>query len=252
MTDRDDLDMLAAEFVLGSLDAEERASVTRRLQHEPELNALVEEWEVRLAPLAEAIKPVTPHPEVFARIERQIDALQTKPVAEPPSATAPDNVIALQTRLRRWQWSTGITSAAAMLLVAVLLLQPRPEPIPQSFVAVFQQNDQQPAFMLSVDLSTRKLSIRPVTAEPLQDKSYQLWIKADPLGPNPRSVGVLNDNFELDQATALRDFDPELLKQATFGISIEPVGGSPTGQPTSPAIHGYLYPTGMDTPEQNQ
>lgn len=251
MTDRGDLDMLAAEFVLGSLDAEERASVARRLQHEPELNALVEEWEVRLAPLAEAIEPVTPHPGVFVRIERQIDAMQTKPGAEPANATAPDNVIALQTRLRRWQWSTGIASAAAMLLVAVLLLQPRPEPTSQSFVAVFQQNDQQPAFMLSVDLTTRQLSIRPVEAKPLQDKSYQLWIKADPLGPDPRSLGVMNDNFELDQTAALRDFDPELLKQATFGISIEPEGGSPTGQPTSPAIHGYLYPTGGETPEHN-
>lgn len=252
MTDRDDLDMLAAEFVLGTLDAHERASVTQRLQHEPELNALIEEWEVRLAPLAEAIEPVTPHPDLFARIERQIDAVQATPVAEPAGATASDNVIALRTRLRRWQWSTGIASAAAVLLVAVLVFQPRPEPIPQSFVAVFQQNDQQPEFMLSVDLSTRKLSIRPVTAEPLQDKSYQLWIKADPLGPNPRSLGVLNDNFELDQATALSDFDPELLKQATFGISIEPDGGSPTGQPTSPAIHGYLYPTAGDIQEQSQ
>ncbi|MEX0606305.1 MAG: anti-sigma factor [Marinobacter sp.] len=240
MTDRDDLDMLAAEFVLGTLDADERASVTRRLVAEPELNALVEEWEVRLAPLADSIQPVTPDPELFARIERQIDAEQHTPTEQPSPANS--TVIALRTRLRRWQWSTGVASAAALLLIAVLVLQPRPESAPQSFVAVFQQNDQQPAFMLSVDLNTRQLSIRPVTAEPLQEKSYQLWIKADPLGPDPRSLGVLNDNFELDRAAALQNFDPELLKQATFGISIEPAGGSPTGLPTSPAIHGFLYP----------
>ena len=104
----------------------------------------------------------------------------------------------------------------------------------------------QPAFMLSVDLNNRQMQIRPVTAEPMQGKSYQMWIKADSLGPNPRSLGVLNDNFELERA-ALRDYDPELLKEATFGISVEPEGGSPTGQPTGPAIHGYLYPVADGT-----
>ena len=248
MTARDDLDMLAAEFVLGTLETHERESVKQRLQDEPELNALVEEWEIRLAPLSECVEPIAPNPELFARIEQQIDTVQEQPVEHVASMNIPDNVIALRARLRRWQWSTGIASAAAMVLVAVLMFQPRPQPAEQSFVAVFQHDDQQPAFMLSVDLATRKLSIRPVTAEPLEDRSYQLWIKADPLGPDPRSLGVLNDNFELSQA-ALKDFDPALLRQATFGISIEPEGGSPTGQPTSPAIHGYLYPTDGDSSE---
>mgnify|MGYP000129688751 CR=1 FL=1 len=98
------------------------------------------------------------------------------------------------------------------------------------------------AFLLTVDLKEQRLNIRPVTAEPRPGKSYQLWIKADELGPNPRSVGVLGNDFALDEG-ALSNYDPALLKEATFGISVEPEGGSPTGQPTGPAIHGYLYPT---------
>ncbi len=133
-----------------------------------------------------------------------------------------------------------MASAAALVLVAVLAFQPAEQP--QSFVAVFQHDDQQPAFMLTVDLDNRQLNIRPVTAEPVRDKSYQLWIKADELGPDPRSVGVLTDNMTIDQS-ALSQYDPQLLKEATFGISVEPPGGSPTGKPTGPAIHGYLYPT---------
>jgi len=132
---------------------------------------------------------------------------------------------------------------AALILVAVLTFQPQPEKAPESFVAVFQHNDQQPAFLLTVNLNDRQLSIRPVTAEQQPDKSYQLWIKADELGPNPRSVGVLGDQFQIDRE-ALSQYDPSLLRGATFGISVEPPGGSPTGQPTSPAIHGFLYPTG--------
>lgn len=239
MTDRDDLDMLAAEFVLGTLDARERASVAMRRHSEPDLEALIVAWEQRLGPLAEEVVPVAPTAELYERIERKINALE-----EQVRSTDDENdrVISLHKRLRRWQWSTALASAAAMMLMAVLIFQPAQEQGPQSFVAVFQENDQQPAFMLSVDLTNRQMHIRPVTAEPMQGKSYQLWIKADSLGPNPRSVGVLNENLKLDR-TALRSYDPELLKQATFGISVEPEGGSPTGQPTGPAIHGYLYPT---------
>jgi anti-sigma-K factor RskA len=241
MTDRDDLDMLAAEFVLGTLDARERATVVMRRQSEPDLDEMIVAWERRLAALADEVTPVTPDPDLYQRIKQQIDAIEARQTGASNDNEGNSNVISLRKRLRRWQWSTALASAAAIVLVTVLTFQPAPEQGPQSFVAVFQQNDQQPAFMLSVDLTNRQMQIRPVTAEPMQGKSYQMWIKADSLGPNPRSLGVLDDNLKLDRA-ALRDYDPELLKEATFGISVEPEGGSPTGQPSGPAIHGYLYP----------
>lgn len=106
-----------------------------------------------------------------------------------------------------------------------------------------QMENQQPSFLLTVDLQNRQLNIRPVTAEPQPGKSYQLWIKADKPGPNPRSVGVLGDRMQVDQG-ALKQYDSALLREATFGISLEPPGGSQTGQPTGPAIHGTLYPAG--------
>ena len=107
---------------------------------------------------------------MFAKIERALDRDDS-------------NVIALRRQVSRWRWSTALTSVAALVLVAVLTFQPQPEKAPESFVAVFQHNDQQPAFLLTVNLNDRQLSIRPVTAEQQPDKSYQLWIKADELGP---------------------------------------------------------------------
>ena len=50
MTQHDDLDMLAAEYALGTLDADTRADVARRRQQEPELEALIQAWEARLEP----------------------------------------------------------------------------------------------------------------------------------------------------------------------------------------------------------
>ena len=241
MTERDDLDMLVAEFVLGTLPAQEREYVETRRREDPEVEALILQWEERLGRLAEETESVQPSPALFAKIEKALDRIESTP----REAAETSNVVALRSQLNRWRWSTAIASVAALVLVAILVFQPQPSPQTQSFVAVFQHNDEQPAFLLTVDLKEQRLNIRPVTAEPRPGKSYQLWIKADELGPNPRSVGILGNDFKLDEE-ALRNYDPALLKEATFGISVEPEGGSPTGQPTGPAIHGYLYPTDGD------
>jgi anti-sigma-K factor RskA len=237
MTERDDLDMHIAEFVLGTLPSDERQALQARREQDPTLDARILDWEARLSAMADDVEPVEPDPALFARIEQALGRDDS-------------NVIALRRQVNRWRWSTALASAAAVVLVAVLTFQPQPEKATESFVAVFQHNDQQPAFLLTVNLQDRQVNIRPVTAQAKPDKSYQLWIKADELGPNPQSVGVLGDRFELDN-DALKQYDPALLRDATFGISVEPPGGSPTGQPTSPAIHGYLYPAGEAPKDKN-
>lgn len=234
MIERDDLDMLAAEFVLGTLPVEDRQRVQRLRTTHPELDAQILQWESRLSALNDEIEPVDPAPGLFARIERSIDQLEQ-------ASSQHNEVVRLRQQVSRWRLSTAATSIAAMLLIAAMMLEPTPTKSP--YVAVFQHNDEQPAFLLTVDLARKQLNIQPVTARPAGNQSYQLWIKDDELGPTPRSVGVLNEHFEVDPA-ALTNYDAELLRRATFGISLEPRGGSPTGQPTGPALHGFLYPTG--------
>jgi len=92
---------------------------------------------------------------------------------------------------------------------------------------------------MSVDLASREITIRAITADRQAGKTYQLWILAEPLGPVPRSLGLLEDGTAPTRKT-LSGFDPALLQNATFGISVEPPGGSPTGRPTGPALHGKL------------
>lgn len=237
MIERDDLDMLAAEFVLGTLPVEDRQRVQRLRTTHPELDAQILQWESRLSALNDEIEPVDPAPGLFARIERSIDQLEQ-------ASSQHNEVVRLRQQVSRWRLSTAAASIAAMLLIAVMMLEPTPTESP--YVAVFQHNDEQPAFLLTVDLARKQLNIQPVTARPAGNQSYQLWIKDDELGPTPRSVGVLNEHFEVDPA-ALANYDAELLRRATFGISLEPRGGSPTGQPTGPALHGFLYPTGEGT-----
>jgi anti-sigma-K factor RskA len=68
-----------------------------------------------------------------------------------------------------------------------------------------------------------------------------LWIASEQLGPAPRSLGLLEE-AKAPTSKSLSQFEPALLAKATFGVSIEPPGGSPTGRPSGNPLHAKLYP----------
>jgi anti-sigma-K factor RskA len=68
MSDAPDRDMLAAEYVLGTLEGDEAQEAARLLRVDPAFAAAVRAWEARLAPLADTVAPVAPPPELWGRI----------------------------------------------------------------------------------------------------------------------------------------------------------------------------------------
>ncbi len=237
MTDgRDDIDMLAAEYVLGTLDAAARTAVAARREREPLLDAAIRDWERRLSPLDEETREVEPPLGLFGRIEARLDAREGTPIVTLQAMRR------LERGAARWRRAAIAAAAlAAALLIAIPVREAMYAPKPQNFVAVFQKDDALPSFLLTIDLATRELTIRPVAAERPTGRTYQLWIADSALGPAPRSLGLLEASNEPTRKS-LTDFDSALLQRATFGISLEPPGGSPTGRPTGPALHGKLYP----------
>lgn len=236
MTDRDDMDMLAAEYVLGTLDAEERNAVAARREREQALDDAIEAWEQRLAPMLGEAGEATPRAGLLDDIQKQIKARGTD------GPVPGGDVVMLRRQVSRWKGIASGAMALAACLFGLLVytgaFQPAQE---QQFVAVFQDGDAPPRFVMSINLKTRELTVRPVAAELPEGKTFQLWIKADALGPSPQSLGLLDDQ-QKPTHKALRQFDASLLQNAIFGISLEPAGGSPTGKPSPGALHGKLIP----------
>ncbi|HKA73159.1 MAG TPA: anti-sigma factor, partial [Xanthobacteraceae bacterium] len=184
--------------------------------------------------------------------------------AVPPAGTQGAEVIELSRRVKRWRTATMLTGALAACLLALVVvreanpdllpsaLQPKekvvvktvevPSAQPAEFVAVFQKDDASPAFLLTFDLDKRSLTVRRVGAEQQAGKSYELWLVSDKY-PGPRSLGVIGAApYTVKHAAA--QYDPVVLNRATFAISLEPEGGSPTGAPTGPVLyHGRLVQT---------
>jgi len=224
MSDQEDLDALAGEYVLGTLDAAERNAVSARRQREPALDRAIVDWEARLAPLQDLPGDIAPPDDVLQRIEATIDVLGTR-----------REVVDISRRLRRWRVATFVTGAVAAcaLLVAGGEFALRPA-TPQNFVAVLTKDKVSPAFLVQVDIATRQLTIRPVKAERTPGKSYELWL-VNARYDTPKSLGVIG-NAEFTTSARLASYSSEEVESSVLAVSLEPEGGSPTGKPTGPVL----------------
>ncbi len=238
MTDNEDIDALAAEYVIGTLNSQERTSVAQRRNNQPALAAAITAWEHRVGPLAIASPSIDAPPGLLEKIEARIAANARQSTIATPTLPLDfsSNVIAMERRMKRWRMTAVAASALAASLALVVGVREGLRPHePRNFVAVLQKDAASPAFLLSVDLDTKQLTIRAVAPEQQTDKSYQLWLVNPQLG-NPRSLGLVQ-TAGFSGATNLATYDRGVIEAATYAISLEPPGGSPTGQPTGPVLY---------------
>jgi len=215
--DPDDLHILAGEYVLGVLVEPEAREVAGALPTNTELRRAVAFWEEQLHPLAELAAAADPPSGTWEAIAARI----TRPVPRPAARNFWGNVAL-------WRWSTAGFAAAAASLALWIAVTPAPGP---SFVAVLHPPQQDQAGWIAT-AGRFGLVVRAVTtATPPSDRAFELWAIA-PGAARPRSLGVIPANGEL----RLSPPPPDLSDGATLAISVEPLGGSPTQQPTGPVV----------------
>ncbi len=220
--DRPD-DVLAGEFVLGVLDAAERAAVQRRIEDEPAFAALVHRWEESLDPLAEGYEPV-------AAPARVREAVEARLFAGPDTAPAKGGF---------WQsvslWR-GL-ALALMLLLAVLgtllVTGDRTTPEGDRLVASLSVDGGASRFVAFYEQATNRMHLSPVAVETQPNRDMELWII--PPGGAPLSLGVIPASGEA-VIPVQGEIQRHFAAGATFAVSREPAGGSPTGAPTGPVI----------------
>src|SRR4029453_2571376 len=87
---------LAAEYALGTLDAEEGAKAETMMFADKEFAAMIEAWQHKLGALNQMVGSVEPRPEVWNKIKSAISLAEAQAALvlpeAPPSAAAPDIV----------------------------------------------------------------------------------------------------------------------------------------------------------------
>ena len=165
------------------------------------------------------------------------------PKSTVPETTAGAETVPQDRNAGRWRGLAIGASAIAALLAAYIAISSRqpqiitgalkPAAVPQ-LVAVLQQEPTAPAFLVMLDPQHRTITIRRLTTAPDSGRSYELWLNSNKL-PKPASLGPVGEN-ELTTRAIPQNIDVEMMRGATYSVSLEPGGGSATGAPTGPTL----------------
>ncbi len=241
---RHDLEALAGEYVLGTLDSAERARAEQLMATDAVFQRDVNEWNQRLAPLSEAIDPISPPPSAWAKIEA---ALSSNNQASPqPLVELASQMSDLKSSLAAWRFA-AMTAVAASVALALVWLggfdssfnfrQPAPE---VRYVAMLQNDKGDMGFVITMNMNGKQLAIRPVSAQVPANKVYELWaIMKDSKKP-PMTLGVVGTGAYAMMDAPLEIDSNELEKGVQLAVSLEGVGGAPAGTPMGPVMFAGL------------
>ncbi|ROH88031.1 hypothetical protein ED236_00635 [Pseudomethylobacillus aquaticus] len=220
-------DMLAAKYALGTLRGAARLRFEHLVLQREDWQNCTDWWLMRVSLLADTVVAVKPASSVWRDIDRRL--------------------FPAYSRTRQW-WRTlalGFSAVSALLLVLLInpALNPLQPPAQQTqtsgiHIALLADTSAQPGWLLTLSqLQRQSQELRVASLPGLQvqaDKAYELWLlPADQSAPV--SIGLLPQ-----QGKASLSIKPELAAQLLTGalaVSVEPPGGSPSGQPTGAVLY---------------
>ncbi|MDX8468406.1 anti-sigma factor [Mesorhizobium sp. VK23B] len=218
-------DLLAAEYVLGVLSADERQIASRRIDTETAFARLVDAWEVNFSPMAAAYAAVEPPASVKAAIDRRLFASSAATSAAPGAG--------LLGSLAFWRGLAAAALAALAVFVALPLVNPPLPPPETRLVASLAADNSNVKYLAVYDAARHEVGLSLVSGEHDAGKDFELWMIE---GKNaPVSMGVIPAG-QTARMTVSPAVQQKLAQGAVLAVSLEPTGGSPTGQPTGPVV----------------
>lgn len=219
-------DIVAAEYVVGVLPADERQAASLRIDTEPAFARLVDAWEVRFAPLGAAYPAVDPP----ATVKQVIDRRLAGGAAAAPSAPR----AGLWTSAGFWRGlATGALAALALYIAVPLINPPAPPTEEARYVANMIADGSEVHFLAVYDRGDGQIGLTHVAGPRPDGRDFELWMIE---GQNaPVSMGVIpqGQTAHIAVGEAAR---AKLAAGAILAVSSEPAGGSPTGAPTGPVV----------------
>jgi anti-sigma-K factor RskA len=218
-------DKLAAEYVVGTLRGHARARFQALLRYDPDLRRIVAQWEARLTPLTVAAGEIEPPARVWQAVVKRIAG----------GARGGGT----REGLAFWR-GLAVTSTAFVLILATFIgVAPRPEP-PMAMLAVMNDEKGQPALVVSWPpmkaMRDPYVRVKVVQEHPVMapGTTWEMWVL--PGGKDtPVSMGLITT--DADQTMKLKPALAQRMEGAWgVAMSVEPMGGSPTGAPTGPVV----------------
>ncbi|MEM7689071.1 MAG: anti-sigma factor [Pseudomonadota bacterium] len=236
--------ILAAEYSLGLLEGEELLAARGRMASDPEFAARREWWDEWFVPLTDEVAGAEPGAHVWDAIATQVSP---PAAAEPVSTGAPaaSNVVLLdmERKVRRWQWTAGLTSAAAAVALALFATSPSVDAVPDTTPTLAAT---EAPLMASIPVGeTLRLGVTylPESEEMLVSAAglaadgvhdHELWLVPGD-GSALQSLGVVVPGEER-RVTLAADVARNMADGASLVLTREPIGGKPDGVGAGPVV----------------
>jgi len=276
MADSEDDIALAAEYALGTLDADERAQVETMMSRDKDFAAIVEAWEYKLGILNQMVGSIEPPAEVWDKIKTAVGHAEPQsplllPDAAPPPppaaaevvepAAAPvdtSSVIRLSAQARRWRRVATFTTAIAAALVAMIAVgvyQPdllpdgiRPKPRVQ---IVEVKPPAVPAPSAQYVAVLQKDGGSPAFILTVDAASKNFTVRKVGAAAEPGKsfeLWLISDKLprprslgviggaDFTARPVLSSYDTDTINTATYAVTVEQAGGSPDGNPHSTPV----------------
>lgn len=232
-----DLNIFAAEYALGTLDAADRAKAEERLASDNDFTRHVQKWETRLATLSEAERDLPPPARLWRRIESGLRSRKG------PLSNLADQIAEMKRSLAVWRFATvgAVAAAVALALVWVGGLQAPFDLAPpqERYVAMLQSKTGETGFVVTMDMNDKEFAIRPVAAKTPPSMSYELWCIVKDKSP-AMTVGLVGTDAYSKMKIPSALTRDELKKGVELAISLEPEGGAPSGRSMGPIMFAGL------------
>ena len=221
-------ELVAAEYVLGVLDAAARLAAESRILSDPAFADLVAGWQRRFAPLALELRPVEVPSRVWTRVRERLGW----PLDGPSSSSAARS-------LSIWRLTAGVAATVALGLLAVDIVPRFRAPAVSEArlaraVTTLSRDDGSPGWLATVDARRGTLLLVPVPSAPdAQGRTAELWLI--PSGQAPRSLGRVSFD-RADTVAVPATWRADLTSNAVLAISLEPAAGIPHAAPTGPIV----------------
>lgn len=226
-------ELLAAEYVLGTMPYRARLRFERALKEDPALAELVGVWAERFSAIDRATSAEEPPARVWRAIEARIAA------ANMSAQSAVGLVRPLRAALRLWRgFAVAASAVAAALIVYIAVSLTGPAPQMPRVIAVLTDRSGAPSWITTAGPHSGEIAVaalRPITSG--AGHSLELWgITAG----KPRPLGLLRPQPGQPTVLSAKDLPAS---GGVLAVSLEPPGGSPTGLPTGAVLfQGKVIP----------
>lgn len=215
-------EMLSAEYILGALKGAARRRFEQLLRQRADWAQIFGWWESHLHLLADTVPAVQPPKQVWQNIETQLFRRKASQANG------------------WWKSWAFVSTALAASFAALLVVQTPPDvvDVTPTAVALLATEKSEAGWLLNQtkksdnDVEIHAISLASLEIKP--DNAFELWLlPADK--SKPISLGLLpqqgNTTVKVPANIA------PLLAAGLLAVSLEPIGGSPTGQPTGAVLY---------------